>query len=236
MSDYPPASCTDTDRVDDTPSCFPGSASVETPTGIKRMRDVRIGDYVRTNHGDQDYSRVYSFGHFDASKRAQYMQVYLDSFASPLEVSQNHLVMVNGSFIKASEIQVGDELSTGIVTKIELQWRRGLFAPITETGTIVVNGVFSSCYVALFGQVPYQHQLTHLLLTPIRGFCSWTGCEGETYIDGLSSKVHWFVGLVGFFGQWWMQTITVVIASGSAIFVGNRVVFSAWPHKKTYSI
>ena len=56
--------------------------------------------------------------------------------------------------VPASKVKVGDKVvldgaSTGIVTGIRPVVRQGMYTPLTTSGRLLVNGVLSSCYVAL---------------------------------------------------------------------------------------
>ena len=90
-----------------------------------------------------------------------------------------------------------------IVTDIQVVERYGVYAPITNTGTLFVSNAFVSSYVAVFGPpalsrdtrtavtIPLQwlssptvqHYLAHTILSPIRYWCYLmpSHCEKETY-------------------------------------------------------
>ena len=66
---------------------------------------------------------------------------------------QYHLVfMTEKGAVSASRIQVGDLLmsspGSAKVTKVGSVQRQGLWAPATESGSIVVNGVVASNYIS----------------------------------------------------------------------------------------
>ena len=65
-----------------------------------------------------------------------------------------HLVFVDGKTnpVRADSIQVGDRLqaetSNAVVKKIMLVTRNGIYNPLTSSGTIQVNGIAASSYIA----------------------------------------------------------------------------------------
>jgi hypothetical protein len=163
--------------------------------GTVPMDQLRIGDWVRSSDKDT-YSRVYSFGHIDPHAEVEFLQLYTDQMELPIELSANHMIFTATSdkAIPSSQVQVGDLLTNQHrVTKIEPVKRRGLYAPITETGDIVVNGVLASCYVALLDTALIdQHAIAHKTLAIQRLACGMMPslCNDETYDeDGFPTFV-----------------------------------------------
>lgn len=98
----------------------------------------------------------------------------------------------------ASEVRPGQcvltaqgEPTFSAVTFVEERRGSGLYAPLTHSGSIVVNGVLASCYAALD-----SHQLAHWVLAPLRFFYSLMG-PSEAQSDGL----HWYPQLLQWLGQ-----------------------------------
>ena len=62
-----------------------------------------------------------------------------------LPVTGDHLVfLADGSAVTASSVKVGDHLSSGIVTEIDEVVRGdGFYAPVTKSGTIVVENTMA---------------------------------------------------------------------------------------------
>jgi hypothetical protein len=191
--------------------CFPAESAVRGENGNKiAMKDLRIGDVVAT--GDNQFSRVYSFGHLDRTIKADYLELCLRNSRKPLVISESHMVLVaGGNFVRAGAVVVGDELvleqgGTSTVTKVTPVQRVGAYAPFTESGMIAVNGVVSSSYVSLeqHGDGSYfllgtsvkivsMQWLAHAFQAPHRMICrhAMQWCENETYTeDGISHWVH----------------------------------------------
>lgn len=207
--------------------CFSSFNTVRVQgKGPIRMDQLQIGDYVEADNTGA-VSRVISFSHLDHDNRAKYLRIHTTASATPLEISHQHMVLLSsGAALPAKDLKVGDVLCTSsshsrstedavIVTKIDTVQRRGLYAPVTEAGTIVVSGVQASCYVALLDSFPatFQHYAYHVAVGPHRWLCHYNFdyyCATETYTNGISNYiveiVFWLIKLSN------MPTIVQVVA------------------------
>jgi Hint module len=94
--------------------------------------------------------------------------------------------------IPAEDVVIGDILSGQQVQAIRRVVRHGVYAPLTQSGDIMVSGILTSNYVDLFhGKLPSpkgwdQHIIAHTLFHPQRYFCSQylAVCKNEIYIHG----------------------------------------------------
>jgi len=135
--------------------CFSGMMEVETrDLGLVTMKDLSIGDFVRSSSGSFD--EVYSFGHRNIKKATEYLQLRTTS-TKPLEVSKEHMIGVLDegkiNFIPASSVKIGDTIPSttegaAVVKSITSIWRKGAYAPFTRSGTIIVNNLLASNYIA----------------------------------------------------------------------------------------
>lgn len=182
--------------------CFSGSTMVQTKRGDTiRMDQVQLGDEVLTASGK--FEAVYSFGHFHDSMQATYVQF----LPSMLELSADHMVflMDETTPVPASMVRVGDSLAPGgeTVTSINSIVRNGVYAPFTPSGTLIVNGIAASSYIALQEDsatlkiagistgLSFQW-LAHTFQFPQRIWCHTISCTGETYgPTGVSTWVQW---------------------------------------------
>jgi Hint module len=97
-----------------------------------------------------------------------------------LEAMGNHLLFVDGKTVavRADSIQVGDVLRGATVTKADNVQSPGLYAPLTPSGFLIVNGVMASNYIslekadshALLGQ--NVHAFFHLGISPFHLLCN----------------------------------------------------------------
>jgi hypothetical protein len=158
------------------------------------MDQLQIGDYVKA--GNDQFSRVYSFSHLDKSTESMFLQIHTEQLDNPLEVSPDHIVYVSGKAVRASDVRVGDRMDdVHVVSRITMARRRGVYAPVTYSGDIVVSGVLASSYVSLLDHVSpgIQNRAAHVIMGVHRVICtlSYSICEQETYdMDGLSNFIQ----------------------------------------------
>ena len=163
-------------------SCFPGDATVFSKDGTKLMKDLKIGDKVLCNN--TDFSEVIAFLHYQPTEIAVYLTLDTEQ-GSSITISANHLVFTaispESSSMKvqpllAGEIKEGDSLivcdeqnqpATSQVTKIHTVQKQGVYAPLTRSGVIVVDGVMASCYASF-----HSHDLAHVAFAPLRLYSS----------------------------------------------------------------
>jgi Hint module len=200
-------------------TCFSAENSVEVrDKGTIHMNQLQIGDYVKSGMGQ--FVLVYGFGHYEPNREEIYLRMELDNNSklngtvhddfnkSVLTISSSHLIFVDNKIpaIRAADVRVGDELNGKIVKAIRIVTRRGVYAPLTSSGDIVVSGIVASNYVDVFFGYSYEsdtrpepwdlHMIGHILFTPQRFFCHYflEICQKEYYINGygiLSYLMVW---------------------------------------------
>lgn len=148
--------------------CFPGESTVLTSSGHKKkLADLRIGEKVLSRDSKTNklvFSEVILFLDYDPSQKRQFLTIKLAS-GRILTVTSTHLVLTGDSknvrTIFAQFIKVGDVLlvrdSNNIMTEdsvveISSVVRTGVYAPLTQLGTVVVNDVVVSCYATVDNQ------------------------------------------------------------------------------------
>lgn len=183
--------------------CFPSDSFVHVPgKGPTPIQNLALGDEI--NAAPLQLSRVYSFGHYDPHVEAEYLDISVNDNDKPLVISPNHMVFVQDQPVPAGRVVVGDWLTLhdrkkAQVTLIERATHTGAFAPFTEAGTLVVNGILVSSYVTLqedsaiwtMGGDINIHTLSHLYQAPHRVMCKLVGCKSETYDHGISVWYIW---------------------------------------------
>lgn len=146
------------------PMCFSGNNIVHVQgQGPVSMADLRLGDRVRTCQGG--YSPVYSFFHKQDNSMAQYIRITTTTndvddnvgkqgnHTNVLEVSSHHFIYSSGRATRASNIRIGDLIPERVVQIESSVGSRGVYAPVTLAGELVVSGVCASSYVALWHQM-----------------------------------------------------------------------------------
>ena len=196
--------------------CFPGEATLDVSgRGLVALKDVKIGDRVLVD-GDGHFEKIYGFGHKDQKGLNNYLQLTTASGAR-LEISKDHLIFVSGKgTVPASQVTLGDKLfvlnDLDAVQSITNVTRRGAYAPFTPSGTIIVDGIKTSSFVALqdspdlvIGGVSTGlsfHWMEHTFELPHRLWCSHiASCENEEYTqegiskwaDGPHKVALWFL-------------------------------------------
>ena len=201
--------------------------------GSTPINQIEIGDMVLTR--DNRYETVYSFGHRHPSLRATFLQIHTQGPATtePLEQSAEHMVFLeeSGEALPALALRVGDTIQTvdllsetctasnATVTKIVVVERKGVYAPFTPSGSIVVNGgLVVSTFVALsetsgylrlgqddYLELPISFQwLAWAFEAPHRIVCQhyWAICESESYNEW--SGISQWVNLPLRLSEWWI--------------------------------
>jgi len=169
-------------------ACFPGQAQVHTANGLLDMSELRVGDevLVETTDGRLEHAPVLSFLHtIPAYKAGSY--VTLTHEHGILRASENHVIFLCGAKARterrAGEIRIGDYLCaasagsahvlSSMVLKVEVrEGASGMFAPLTSSGTVVVDGAVASNY-ATPDSLPIKHSVMHATLFPLRLYYSY---------------------------------------------------------------
>jgi len=194
-------------------NCFSSRMTVNVHGhGVVRMDELQVGDSVLAHGGA--FSKVYAFGHLDSSNVAEFLHIHT-SMNEPLEITADHLLYVRDKttervcLMPAGQVKIGDLLLTSHqaalaqVESIRKVKRRGIYAPFTSTGDIVVNGIVASNYIALpptftkHLSFDEQHLVQHGTYTPYRFYCLVTGgCESRDHATGLSIGVTMWLPLL----------------------------------------
>lgn len=155
------------------PACFTGDAVVMTPSGEKAMRDVRVGDMVMTNeYGKMTYARVTSWLHRLPEVKAAFIKLTTEQGAVVSMTPQHFIykadcITEKMELVYAEDVQEGDclmvkeadELVMTTVTAKSAFYETGVYAPMTETGDLIVDNVYASCH-----NVIKTNTLTHTFL------------------------------------------------------------------------
>lgn len=61
------------------------------------MKDLAIGDKVLDVDGS--FATVYSFGHYEPLVKSEFLRIFVQGLAKPLEISNKHLLFQHGKAI-----------------------------------------------------------------------------------------------------------------------------------------
>lgn len=202
--------------------CFPGEAKAEVEgRGAVPVADVRPADRVlveRAPGGPLAFEPVLGFAHARRGGRAPHQFLVVAHSRGEFRASDGHLVFVVGSDGRRVDkplgrVEPGDKLVVagpdgGAAALSEVlsvrrgSGRLGMFAPLTASGSIVVDGVVASNYGWPAKNVRLPHWLAHASLAPVRAYHSlglsyllaplWRRfCGGSA---SLSGKLKWPCG------------------------------------------
>ncbi|VDM19499.1 unnamed protein product, partial [Hydatigera taeniaeformis] len=149
--------------------CFPGTANAMSATGAPiPLSNLRIGDHVMTLDSRTlklQPTRVTAFLHRDEHQYSPWIEItYLrrdETTPSKLRVTANHLIyrwQGRRTSVFANQLQPGDKIICNInhpedLCQVEATrlvnaslTETGVYAPLTRTGDLIIDGVLVSCF------------------------------------------------------------------------------------------
>lgn len=183
---------THADEDDDKDSnCFPGDATVFVyGVGAVRMDRLQPFAEVLVQRGSTVvYEPAIGFLHVvhPVANRLYDIKVVNHS-TGQFKASANHLVFTTVNGVRTSkmvkDLQVGDELiavdmvsggvKKSVVAFVGNSVASSLYAPLTQSGSIVVDGVVASVYASPSTAKQLSHSVAHALFFPVR-LVHWLG-------------------------------------------------------------
>ena len=215
----------------------------------KSMSDLEVGDVILTvtSDGQFQFSPVILFLDRDVSKRRQFYVIETES-GTTLTVTPSHLIYAdileqdidistndinnedsfqNFEAVYASRVREGDyilllkngRMVPSRVASIETKIFAGVFAPLTASGNIVVDGALASCYAILENQF-----VSHAAFAPFRWshtVKSWFNFDtskdtlksgesrtvrssGDSLISERTEGIHWYADMLYSLAQYVM--------------------------------
>ena len=156
--------------------CYPGSAIIyDSNSRARRIESLQVGDKVLviTNNGIQSDS-VITFIH----RQPEVVEAFLKIVTTKekiLLITADHLLFVElmgqATAIPARDVKIGATvyvrgshgLETDLVQSISTVYEKGAYAPVTLSGTILVNDVHTSCYFDVL-----SHEWSHRAMSIAR--------------------------------------------------------------------
>lgn len=128
----------------------------------------------------------------DPNATRRFVQVTAENGVT-ITTTPSHLLLLAAADgwreVFASNVEVGDVLLTrgpagvmrpSAVVRRQYVTKRGVFAPLTKAGTIIVDDALASCYAMV-----KSHSLAHTAMAPLRWMSAWSGKESPR-------GVHWY--------------------------------------------
>lgn len=188
---------------------------MQTPSGKRRkLSELQIGEQVLTwdsESGELRYSEVLMFLDQNPTEKRKYLEIHT-KLGHILTLTASHLVprtktnetsLTEYKEVFANAIEVNDivlikndqgDLIPDKVKHIKYVRRTGVFAPLTYTGTLIVDNVVASCYAVINSQ-----KTAHLALAPVRWyynlklfFIGNTYKEISSRTKSINKGIHWY--------------------------------------------
>ncbi|XP_056158139.1 desert hedgehog protein [Lampris incognitus] len=206
--------------------CFPGWARVSIAGGgQKTLLSLSPGDRVMALSGTGRivFSKVLLFLHRDQESRSTFLILETED-GHRLALTPHHLLFLAHHYkLHYSEYQVqfaskaqrgdyvlihgsGGQVQPSKINSVSVEEDVGVYAPLTEDGTLFVDGVLVSSYALI-----EDHILAHWAFGPLRLLSSvnqilwgesaeeWQSIEAETHTETPSQSSTWVLGKVGLY-------------------------------------
>lgn len=172
--------------------CFPSDSTVQASNGdIIKMKDIQLGDSIRTSTSQHQYSSVYMFTH--KLHNIMYEFIKLDTASGhSITLTPSHYIYINDNeLVKASVVRKDDMLSVvdmGLSKVIDISKvnKQGLFNPQTLQGDVVVNGIKASTYTS-----SVKISTAHAMLSPLRAVYDRLGLSFTCLDNGATRIASW---------------------------------------------
>lgn len=181
--------------------CFPAKSEVFLRDGAKKTLDnLQVNDEILV--ADGTYEPVLDFLHAKHHAPAQFLRISTRNGSRPLFISPNHLIFLfdqRDEAIFARRLRLGDRLNRVTVEgevvpdeiiDIQSTLQEGYFAPLTPSGTIVVDGFIASNYA-----IVSNHHLAHRFMSIYR---LWIRLVGPARNEPSKEQVeiHWLLNVM----------------------------------------
>lgn len=159
--------------------CFTAESTVTMANGDKqRLADLQVGEQVQSvdAKGNVILSEVLTFLDRDVNQTREFVHLEVSDSKS-ITVTPSHLLMVwlpkmhQIRYVFADKIEEGDYLLVNIqenleprkVRRVSAVLSRGVYAPLTSQGTLIVDSIAASCYAVVDSQ-----KVAHWSFAPYR--------------------------------------------------------------------
>jgi len=172
---------------DSSTKCFSMMSMVDTPAGGVALEDLKVGDSVRDASGD--FTKVLGWLHM-LEEETEFVE--MKTGAGSVRMTAGHIVDTNLGWRQAQDVKIGMSLvredgEAAEVTALNIVMEKSAGSPLTQSGTIIVNGFKASVYA----EIPaHLHWLANLALFPRRYM--WTKAAMWGTMDWYTAGVYNF--------------------------------------------
>ena len=158
--------------------------------------DLKIGDRVLSMDSLGNMAPTVVIENLDFQKylTTQFLEIVTENEMS-IVLTENHLIYERQKgYIKAKYIEINDELniistenstsSFSRVKSVEMKVEEGFTAPLTESGTLIVNGIHASCYTI------NSHTIAHIAMKPLVYWFKLKTFFGQVYSETAQDGKH----------------------------------------------
>ena len=160
-------------------SCLSGSSQIiDKKLGVVEMRHLKIGSQVATISG---WATVKTFLHWHSNETVDALQI--DHAHGRLTLSPDHLIFTvdnNGAaqskaakHLRSGDLLLTDKSSSSLVQSVHQTTMQGYYAPLTSSGTIIVDNISVSCYSQDHHHLSLPHWVAQVAMVPIRTIPAW---------------------------------------------------------------
>lgn len=155
------------------------------------------------SNGDAVFSEVFMFLDRDEDQLREFVRIETDGGAG-LTVTPSHLLLIwhakndaVANYKFADQIEIGDYVLVNFnnilkprkVINITNELHRGVYAPLTYDGTIIVNSITASCYALVV-----NHNYAHMSFMPMRALHTIEHMFSDSIDNNviLPRGIHWY--------------------------------------------
>ena len=204
--------CSKTFNYDDV-SCFPGKSIVAVPsfnsTEQKNtyIKDLEIGTkvYSVNEKGEIIVDEIIGFLHLSKDKKGNFLKITYQILNSTSEreifqtifISEDHLILAKSGYLKAKELKINEEiysknplsniLEKTLIVSIDKEEALGVYAPLTISGNLFIDGVLVSNYAHIS-----DHYLAHSAFFPLRLLYKICPYSLKPLLSTSVGEVNWY--------------------------------------------
>ena len=203
------------DQKDVSPSCFPSGAKVQLDANTTKMvENLKQGDKIVTlgENGNLIEDEILGFLHYEADKNFSFLEIKTSNHEENLLISKNHIIFEKEEGSKLAKelklnssllhLQANGKFDTQQIIEITSVMKKGAFAPLTKSGTLLVNGKLVSCYANY-----KNHYLAHKAFGMLRFMYNNLPNGMKFLVDSKIDNVNWYAkGLMWMFRRFIDET------------------------------